>query len=245
MAINNDLPSIEPISVKTASSSSSTSSPLNQRRPLVQVATNNSATFIQFPTSTTRQASTFVPICRPRTSLSSIRLPLHTLDTQSVSNQSKFSIHAPSSSNISDDHKRSHSHQRINPILSNPLLNHRKEQPKTPPIRPSNEYSRTTRISLSSRPLKSTVNETHISNNRARTAPHLIHQKEPINTNVSDRLTISIDKKPNEQQSQYIDPTKYDYITRWLNEIRSATSSNETVRTKSKRIKRRLTPSSS
>ena len=243
MAINNDLPCVQPSPVITASSSSSSSSsslssPLNRRKRLIQVATNNSATFIQFLTNA-RQASPFVPISRPRTSYSTTRLPLHTTDTQSLSNQSKSSANAPPSSNASDDHKRSHSQQRINPILNNPLLNHRKEQPKSPPIKSSNEYSRTTRLCLSSRPLKATSNDTHIPTIRASTAPHLAHQKH-TNINTTDRLIIPIDKKISEQQMQYVDANKYDYITRWLTEIRAATYSNEKFRAKSKRTKRRF-----
>lgn len=232
MAINNDLPCMKSSSVITESSSSSTSSsllsPFNRRRRLTQVATNNSATFIQFPTSA-RQESSFVPITRPRTSYSSTRLSFHRADTQSVSNQSKSSVHTPSSSNASDDHKRGHSQHRINPILNNPLLNHRKEQPKSPPIKSSIEYSRTTRLCLSSKPLKATLNDAPIPTIRASTAPPYI-----------DRLILPIDQNPSDQRMQYVDPNKYDYITRWLTELRAATCSNENFRTKSKRTKRRF-----
>ncbi|UJR09744.1 hypothetical protein I4U23_013973 [Adineta vaga] len=249
MAISNDLPNGESVTIvhaslsSSASSSSSTSSPLlNRRRSSFQVATSNSATFIQFPNSA-RQSTSFIPICRPRTSHSSTYIPSQTTDTQSVSNQSKNSATAPSSSIASDEHKRSHSHHRINPILNNPLLNHRKEQPKTPPIKSSTEYSCTTRLCLSSRPIKQTSNENDLLPNRARTAPLLAHQN-VTDSNVSNDLPISIDKKTTAQQFPFVDTTKYDYITRWLNEIRAATYSSELVRSKSKRTKRRSTPTS-
>ncbi|CAF5134931.1 unnamed protein product, partial [Rotaria socialis] len=69
MAIDNELPSVKPLSVFCTSSSSSTSSSLSpflRQRRLIQVATNNSATFIQFPVNV-RQSSSFIPICCPRT----------------------------------------------------------------------------------------------------------------------------------------------------------------------------------
>jgi hypothetical protein len=222
-------------------STSSSLSPFGRRKRLIQVATNNSATFIQFPTNA-RQPSPFVPICRPRTSLSATRLSTHATDTQSLSNQSKSSAHAPTPSIDSSDHKRSHSKERINPILNNPLLNHRKEQPKTPPVSYSNTYSYTTRLCLSSKPSKTTSNDNQMPAIRASTAPILAPQKE-TNINVSDRLITPTDNKTSEQQMQYVDENKYDYITRWLNEVRAATYSNETFPTKSKRTKRRVAPS--
>ncbi|CAF0884509.1 unnamed protein product [Adineta ricciae] len=244
MAINDDLPSAKPVTTVNVSSSSSTSSSspsLYRRRCSLQVATSNSATFIQFPNSA-RQSLSFIPVCRPRTSHSSMRVPSQTTDTQSLSNQSKLSANAPSSSNISDEHKRSHSHHRINPILNNPLLNHRKEQPKTPPIK-SQEYSRTTRLCLSSRPMKQTSNENYLSTARARTAPLLAHENAPV-SDISDGFLAPIEKKTPDDQFPYVDTVKYDYITRWLNEIRAATYSTEPNRGKSKRTKRRLTPTS-
>lgn len=244
MAIDSDSPPIQPPSVVSNPSSSSTSSslsPFNNRKRLVQVATNNSASFIQFPHNA-RQACLFVPICRPRTSHSSARLSAHTIETQSLSHQSKSSSNAPTASVASGDgeNKRIHSQQRTNPILTNPLLNHRKEQPKTLPMKSSSEYSRTTRLCMSSRPLKATTNDIQMPTIRASTAPILARQKN-TNINVSDRLIITIDNKTSEQQQQqmqYIDANKYDYITRWLNEVRAATCSNNTLLSKTKRTKR-------
>jgi hypothetical protein len=242
MAVDSDLPLVKHPSIVSGSSSSSassSSSPFHGRRCLVQVATNNSSTFIKFPTNA-RQASPFIPVFRPRTSFSSTRLSSHTADTQSISNQSKSSAKAPTSCNTSDVHKRNHSEQRVNPILNNPLLNHRKEQPKSLPIKPSNEYSRTTRLCLSSRPLKSTQDDHRIPIIRASTAPLFAHQTD-TNVNISDRLILPNNNKTSGQhQMQYADDNKYDYITRWLNEVRAATYSNETLPLKSKRTKQRI-----
>jgi hypothetical protein len=246
MAIDSDLPLLKPLSIVSPSSNSSKSSsllPYNNRKRLVQVATNNSATFIQFPKNA-HQTSPFVPVSRFRTSHSLTRLSSpHTVDTQSLSNQSKSSENAPTSSIASGEHKRDHSQQRMNPILNNPLLNHRREKPKSSPIKSSKEYLYTTRHCLSSKPLKATSNDTQIQIIRATTAPILAHQKE-INTNLSDRVIISIDNQTSEQkQTQYVDDNKYDYITRWLNEVRAATYSNGTLISKTKRTKRRFVPS--
>ncbi|CAF3801396.1 unnamed protein product [Rotaria sp. Silwood1] len=229
MAIDNDLPPVKPPSVVFVSSSSSSTSsslsPFIRQRRLIQVATNNSATFIRFPTNA-RQSSPFVPISRPRISHSLTRESSAIVDTQSLSNQSKLSTHAATSSIASGDHKRDHSQQRINPILNNPLLNHRKEQPKSSPIK-------------SSKPLS---NNNQISINCASTVSPIVNQQE-TNINLSDRLIISNDSKTSEQQMKYVDENKYDYITRWLNEVRAATFSNETFRTESSRTKQRILPS--
>ncbi|CAF1035456.1 unnamed protein product [Rotaria sordida] len=233
MAIENDLPSVKPPStVFVSSSSSSTSSSLSpfiRQGRLVQVGTNNSAAFIQFPTNA-RQSSPFVPISSPRTSHSLTRQSSSTVDTQSLSNQSKSSTHATTASIASGDHKRGHFEQRINPILNNPFLNHRKEQQKYPPIKSSNEHC------LSSKLLS---NNTQISTNCASTVLPIVHQQE-TNINLSDRLIILNDNKTREQQMQYVNENKYDYITRWLNAVRAATYSNETIRSESKRTKRRV-----
>lgn len=239
MAIDHDLPTmIQPSSNGLNSTSILTSSSDNRKR-LVQVATNNSATFIQFPRNA-RQACPFIPISRPRTDHSSTRYSPQTVESQSVSK----SFPTPPTSSVTSgegDNKRGHSQQRTNPILTNPLLNHRKEQPKTPPMKSFKTYSRTTRLCLSSKPFRTTSNETHMPVIRASTAPILAHQKVETNINISDRLMISIDHKTiehEEQQTQYIDKNKYDYITRWLNEVRAATCSNKTILAKTKRTKR-------
>ncbi|CAF2619199.1 unnamed protein product [Rotaria sp. Silwood2] len=234
MAIDDDLPSLKQPSVvftsSCSSSASSSLSPFIRQRRLIQVATDNSATFIRFPTNA-HQSSLFVPISRPIISHSSRRQSSPSVDTQSLSNQSKSSIHAATSSITSGDHKPDHSQQRINPILINPLLNHRKEQPKCPPIKISNEQSS-----------KLLSNNTQITTNRASTVPPIVHQQE-ININLSDRLIISINNKTSQQQMKHVDENKYDYINRWLNEVRTATFSNEICRSEPKRTKRRVLPS--
>jgi hypothetical protein len=232
MAIDSDLPLLKQSSIFSASSSSSKSSsliPFNNRQRFVQVATTNSATFIQFPKSA-RQTSLFVPISRFRTSHSSTRLSPRTNDTQSLSNQSKSSKNPPTSSSTgSGEHKPDHFQQRINPILNNPLLNHRREEPK---------FSHITRNCQSSKPLRATLNDTQIPIIRPTTAPMFGHQKE-----ISDRLIISIEKKTfKQEETQYVDD-KYDYITRWLNEVRAATYYNETFLSKIRRTKRRFVQS--
>lgn len=245
MAIGNDLPTAKPSSnfgVSSSASTSSSLSPFLRQRRLVQVATNNSATFIQFPMNV-RQSSTFVPICRPRTSYSSARLSSPTADTQSLSNQSKSSVQERTPSILSSEHKRGRSEQRTNPILSNPLLNHRKEPEKYPPVKSPNENVRPTRNCLSSRPFKSTAtNDSQLSTIRASTVPPIVHQPE-INVSLSDRLIMSADNKTREHQMQYVDDSKYDYITRWLNAVRAATYSNENLQSESRILKRRIVPS--
>ncbi|CAF1313778.1 unnamed protein product [Rotaria magnacalcarata] len=245
MAIDNELPSVKPLSAFCTSSSSSTSSSLSpflRQRRLIQVATNNSATFIQFPMNV-RQSSSFIPICRPRTSYSSARLSSPSADTQSLSNQSKSSAQDPQSSITSTDHKRGQSERRVNPILNNPLLNHRKEQPKYPLTKCSNESSRPSRPYLPSKPLKSTATtDTQISAIRESTVPPIVNQPE-ININLSDRLILLTDNKTRELHLQYVDENKYDYITRWLNTVRTATYSTENLHLESKRSMRRIVPS--
>lgn len=243
MAIDNDLPSVKlPLDNFNSASSttSSVSSSNNTRRPLVQVATNNSATFIQFPVRS-RQSSPFVPLCRPRTSQSSARLSSNTPDTQSLSNQSKTSEPARTFSSDESDHKRVQSQQRANPILENPLLNHRKSPVKYPPIKSANESSRKTRLCQSAKPFKPLSNNIQLATIRASTVPPIVHPQEN-NMNISDRLLISIDNTPSEHQKQYVDNNKYDYITRWLNEVRAATCSNAAFQSESKSTKRRLIP---
>jgi hypothetical protein len=210
-------------SVPPTSASSSSSSPsITERRRFMQVATDNSSAFIQFLTNS-RQSLLFVPTHRSRTNLSTT--PSHlTKDTHSASNKSKSS-NGPSLSFTSTDHGRTHSEQRSNPILNNPLLNHRKEQPKSPPLKISTDFSYT-RLYLSSKPLKP------ISTNRANTVPLLANQTESI---ISDKKIIPDDNKNIDQEEiPGLNKIKYDYITHWLNEVHQATYS------KTKRSKKRL-----
>lgn len=242
MAVDQELPLLKQSSSSSSSSSTTSSSviPYANHRPHIQVATSNSATFIQFPRNA-RQATVFLPVNRPRTSHSSTRLSAYTAETQSLSNQSKIS------SLDSSEQKRCQSQQRTNPILTNPLLNHRKEQMKSPPIKSSKEYVRTTRLCLSSKPLRTATNETDMPVIRASTAPVIVHTKDssPNNAEISKQLSISNEIKTcsnYDQQTQYLDDNKFDYITRWLNEVRAATYSKEALLVKAKNIKRRLVP---
>ena len=243
MAIHTDLLTMHPSPPTTTSSSSTSSSLLPnyyQRKRLIQVATNNSATFIQFPKNV-RHKFPFIPIT---TRLPTSHSSTNTLDTQSISSTN---VPVPSIDSSIKEYRRSRSQQRNNPILNNPLLNHRKEEIKIPPIKPPRQYPRTTRLCLSSRPFKYILHNSQNSNIRASTAPIFAHQSD-TNINIYDRLITSVENKPsqqqeNEQQTQYADDNKYDFITRWLNEVRAATCSNESIPTKVKRTKRRLVPS--
>ena len=227
MAIDNDLPSMKSPSVVFTSSSISISSsllPFNQRKRLIQVATTNSSTFIPL-LSNARHPLPFVPICHPRISSSAARFSPHTFDTNSSSNQSKSSAKAQISSIRSSNYKCLHTQQRINPILNNPLLNYRREQPKYPSIKSSNGHTRTEEELLrSSRPLKPISNKTETPIVRANTVPPVSHQNE-TNTSLPSKLIISIENRTPEQEIQYIDQDKHDYITRWVNEVRAATYS--------------------
>lgn len=228
MAVDDRLPIVAPLSV-TSTSSCSSSPPNTRRQCFKQVATNNSSTFIQFPTNS-RQSSLFVPTYQLRRSRSTVRPVLLTADTQST-------INTPSSSLVNADNERNHFQHRFNPILNNPLLNHRKEQPKSLPIKTSIDVSHTTRLCLSSKPSKTISNENQISRNRASTAPFLAHQTESTS---SDRQVTPDDDEDNDQQEiNCLDKIKYDYITNWLQEVEQATYSKKTF-LKAKRSKNRF-----
>ena len=168
---------------RSTSSSSSCISPSHSRRQrLIQVATTNSSTFIHFP-SNRRQSTSFVPVFRACTRMSS---PM-TTDTYSSSNHSKIS---------GNEHQRSHSQQRLNPILTNPLLNHRKEQVKFPPMKTNS----------SSQPLKTLSTAPR----RASAVP-LLPPSDPLPT-----------------PAPFLDEVKFDYITRWLEQIRLVTHTIDT-----------------
>jgi hypothetical protein len=106
--------------------------------------------------------------------------------------------------------------QKFNPILNNSLLNHRKEQPKSSSIKISTDYSLTTRLCLSSN------------------SPKTEHQTSTIRAHTPPQIESSISEQPNEnedndqQETQQLDKSKYDYITRWLQEVEQAKSSTGT-----------------
>jgi hypothetical protein len=223
MAVDDHLQVVVPLSI-TSTSSSPSSSPVTGRRRFIQVATDNSSTFIQFPINS-RQSSLFVPTYRPGTRLSTARPFSRAKDTQSRSNRSKSS-NTPSASTVSAGHKRNHSQEKSNPILNNSLLNHRKEQPKSFPIKISTDSSHTTRLSLSSKPLKTISNDNQISTIPASTAPLSVHQTE---NSISDQQIIPDDNENNDEQKIHcLDKSKYDYITQWLHAVRQATYSTKT-----------------
>jgi hypothetical protein len=213
MAIDDYVPTKPPLSaISTSSSSSSLSSPNIERQRLTQVATENSSSFVQFPTNL-RRSSLFVPITRPRTSLSSTPPSTLITDNQSISNNSKSS-NAPSSTTTSDDHKRRRSQHGFNPILNNPLLNHRKEQPKPHPISTPPDFSHTMRLYRSARTFK-----TITKNNK----PSTIHQiPSPLLAHHTECNSNKPMANPNHQEVEYCDKNKYDYIKRWLKEVRLA-----------------------
>jgi hypothetical protein len=116
------------------------------------------------------------------------------------------------------DHKRSHCQQRFNPILNNPLLNHRTESPKTLSTKNSTDFSHITKLCLLSQPSKTSQTE------------NLIESFDIIINNNEDDI---------EEQVGDFDQSKHDYITRWLWEIRQATYNTTEPSSKSKRSKKR------
>ena len=257
MAVDSDSSSVRPLTVASTSSASSTSSalkPIYGRERLVQVATTNSATFIHFPTNN-RQSSLFIPLCPSRTSVSSTPVSCITTETHSVSNRSKSSVRTPPSSNGNADQRRDLTQPRANPILNNPLLNHRKEQPKAVPVKSVSEYTRPTRLCLSSRPFRAAPADHSLAMNRASTAPLFAHQTND-NPDVSDRHMIPVNTKTNDEQQQppqqeqqqqqdfqHVHENKLDYITRWILQVRAATFSHGLLPIRPKRTKRRFTQS--
>lgn len=228
MAVDDHLPMVAPLSANSNSSSSSSSTTNTHQQYRTQVATDNSSTFIQFPISL-RQSSVYVPTYRSRTNLSTAPPTRLTPETSTASNKTKS--HTSESSVVSTDRERSLSRQRFNPILNNPLLNHRKEQPKSSSTKVSVDFSQTTRLCL---PSKSTQNNHQISSN-------LTYETE---NDISHEQLISDEKENNDQQETLpcLDKTKYDYITRWLFNVQQANSSKESI-TKTRRLKNKFVQS--
>jgi len=222
MAVDDQLPIQTPLSAASTLSSSSSSSFITERRHLVQVATNNSSTFIQFPANS-RQIPLCIPTDRSRAIYLKTREFSHATDIRSISN--------PRSSSIPiSDRERHHSQQRYNPILNNSLLNHRKEQPKSSPIKPSTDYSLTTRLCLSSKAVKPISNDHPTSIIPANTSPQ-------TESSISDQQILPNEDEDNDQQEAHrLDKNKYDYITRWLQEVEQAKYPRKTF-TKTKRPK--------
>lgn len=194
MAIGDHLPRIS-ISSATSTSSSSSSSLFNKQYRTQVVATHNSSTFIQFLTNS-RQSTVFLP----ETNHSIARPPSRTTDVQSLSNITSLTTEQPLRK------IRSCESQKCNPILSNSLLNHRREQPKSIPVKKNVTSSRTIRLCLSA----------NASNSRKRIFPL---RRPNSDIHKSDQETLPV--VPNEP---HLDKNKYDYITRWLRDVAEATS---------------------
>ncbi|UJR36358.1 hypothetical protein I4U23_029084 [Adineta vaga] len=217
MAVDDSLP----ISQSSASSSSSLSS-LTESRHRTQIATDNSSSFIPF-FARLQQTTVFIPAHRSRTNLSTTPSSSLTTDIQSISNESKLSN--PSSSNsISRERKRFESQQRFNPILNNPLLNHRREVPKPVRMNISTDSSQTIKLHQTTKPFKVRSNDKQTS-----TSSLLTQRIEPV----TDRKVIS-------EELPLIDKRKYDYITRWIHDVRLATYSSEQRCSKMKVSQKRL-----
>lgn len=198
-------------------------SPMTPRRRFVQVATNNSSTFIQFPTNS-RQLILVLPSIRTRANHSQTSFVSGTTDIQSGSSHSKSS-NTRSSSIVSADRSR----QKVNPILNNSLLNYRREQPKSFPMPMSTDLSNITRLSLSSKP----CNDPLVLTERT---PHI---PDEIQSTVSDSdITPDENENTDEVEGPFLDPKKYKYVTQWLYEVEQArTRTGSSPKTKCQKSK--------
>lgn len=187
-------------------------SPMTERRQLVQVATNNSSTFIQFPTNS-RQLILLLPNIRARANQSKTSFFSGTTDIQSGSSQTKSSKTHSSSIGSTD-----RSRQKFNPILSNSLLNYRKQQVKPASMQMSTDRSYTARVPLSSRPLKTKPNDLI-------NPPVHTYDTEEIQTVHSDTEVVP-DENENEEieeiEPPFLNPSKYEYVTQWLLKVEQA-----------------------
>ena len=184
-----------------------------ERRKLVQVATNNSSTFIQFPTNS-RQLILLLPTIRTRANQSKTSFISGTTDIQSGSSQTKSSK-THSSSIVSTDRSR----QKLNPILNNSLLNYRKQQVKPFSVQMSTDRSYIARLPLS---FKTKSNDLTIP------ADHT----QPAELDTDEIQTVHSDPEivPNENENEeieeieppFLNPSKYEYVTQWLIEVEQA-----------------------
>lgn len=199
---------------------------MTPRRRFVPVATNNSSTFIQFPTNS-RQLILLLPSIRSRTNHSKTSFVSGTTDVHSGSSHSKSS-NTRSSSLVSRDRSR----QKVNPILNNSLLNYRKQQPKPFPTPMSTDISYTTPLSLSSKLFRTKCNDSPL---RTEATPRLTDEIQSVASDPD--TTPDEDENENENNEEvdgpYLDPSKYKYITQWLNEVEQArTHTDSSVKTK-------------
>lgn len=186
MAIEDHLPRI---SISSATSTSTSSSKQYRRH----VATQNSSAFIQFLTNS-RQSTIFIPINHnlPRPTSG-------TTDSQSKSNTPCLITEQP-------NRKIRSAEQKCNPILNNSLLNYRREQPKSVPVKTNVISTQTTRLCLSAKS----------STSRKRIFPLRLP-----NASISQ---FDQDILPLNSHEPYLDKIKYDYITRWLRDVAQAAS---------------------
>lgn len=232
MAVGDHLPiAVSPLPDLSATPLPKSASPLVLRRRLAPVATHNSSAFIRFPI-TSRKSSAFIPISEQRTNRSLIKTNLFTNDTHPKSDISKTSNPTPSSV-VSEQQKSTVSQKPTNPILSNPLLNYRKQEQKPIPNRYMTSFSNTTRLCLSS---KSPTKLNPSTTNRAKTVPLIAHHIETMPNGVK----VPPDNEyENQEETEYFDQDKYDYITNWLKEIRVSNRRIETL-PKIKQLKNRV-----
>ena len=195
MAVDDNQPVAAPLSA-----SSSTVS-LVESRYRAQVATENSSSFVPF-FDRTHQTNVFVPAYRPRTNLTATPACSMNTDLQSINSESK------SSNSKGNDSKCPQPQPRVNPILNNPLLNHRRDTPK--PIRVNICTDSCQTIELHSLTKLSKVRSNNIK--QISTVSLLTQRTEPV----SDETISSGELPP-------IDKVKFDYITRWIHEVRVAT----------------------
>jgi hypothetical protein len=195
------------LSSSSSSSSSSSATPgstyAEQRRQcLVRVATHNSSTFLSLP-SNSRLRYVLKPVVRPDTSLSLTTTKTAT-DIYSVSNHSRMS-------------SIGHTHPS-NPILNNPLLNHRKKNLAVlPAVKSVGDPSSTARRRL-------------LSKASQRTHTRLQHGNNTTSSQVQSSTSIPI-RQDDEQTARllpYLDEIKFDLIARWLKDVRVAIQRTDT-----------------
>ncbi|CAF2091428.1 unnamed protein product [Rotaria magnacalcarata] len=208
---------------------------LGLRRCMAPVGTHNSSTFIRFPISS-RTSTTFVPIYQQRTYRSSLRPTPIIKDTHSISDNSKSSNPTPSSI-VSDQQKSNLSKKMINPILNNPLLNYRKEQPKPIPNRFQTSFSNTLRLGLA---LKMAINDNPKSKFRSDTAPLLANE---IETTSNEQITSDENEYDDQREIEYFDKSKHNYIIRWMQDIRVTANDRTETLPKIRNSKNRLVQS--
>ncbi|CAF1626128.1 unnamed protein product, partial [Adineta ricciae] len=188
------------------SSTSSSSASLVESRYRAQVATENSSSFMPF-FARTHQTNVLVPAHRLRTNLATTPACSMNTDLQSLHSESKSS-NIPSSNSRSNDVKCVQPQQIPNPILNNPLLNHRRETPKPTRVNISTDSCQTVEL----HPMTKLCKARSKNGKQMSTVSLLTQRAQPV----SDGTIVSGELPP-------IDKVKFDYITRWIHEVRVAT----------------------